>query len=146
MLGMAEEPEELLPAWTMVQAYHPVARGFYEVFGRVGLTPTQFGVLAQLADGGNPTQAELARATFLRPQSMGELIEALLARGLVQRDGPGGRGRRTAITITEAGHAALAAAWPGVRAFNEPEALGLTLAETRELDRLLRLVMQTLGP
>ena len=142
MTGMAEE---LLPAWTLVQASHLVARGFQEVFGRVGLTPTQFGVLAELAEGGRPTQADLARVVMLRPQSMGELIESLLVRGLVERDGPGGRGRRAAITITDAGRAALAAAWPGVRAFNAPESLGLTDSEARELDRLLSLVTQALS-
>ena len=142
---MARMAEELLPAWTLVQAYHLVARGFHEIFGRAGLTPTQFGVLAELAEGGRPTQADLARVVMLRPQSMGELIESLLVRGLVERDGPGGRGRRAAITITDAGRAALAAAWPGVRDFNAPESLGLTDTEARELDRLLNRVMQTLA-
>ena len=38
-----------LPAWTLVQAYHVVARRFWAAFIEVGLGPTQFGVLATLA-------------------------------------------------------------------------------------------------
>jgi DNA-binding MarR family transcriptional regulator len=102
------------------------------VFAEVGLTPTQFGVLVQLEDREPRTQADLARGVLLRPQSMGELVESLLARGLVGRDGPGGRGRRVGIRLTEGGRALLAAAWPRVRPFNA-------------LDELLHRVRHALG-
>lgn len=138
-------PDELLPAWTLVQAGHVVARGFTAVFAEVGLTPTQFGVLANLVDDEGLTQAELARRVLVRPQSLGELIAPLLERGLVRRDGPGGRGRRSGIAITDAGHAAYAAAMPGVRTFNAPESLGLTVEQHRTFDDLLNIVLRTVG-
>ena len=140
-------PDEILPAWTLVQAGHVVARGFTAVFAEVGLTPTQFGVLANLVDDddGGLTQAELARRVLVRPQSLGELIAPLLERGLVRRDGPGGRGRRSGIAITDAGHAAFAVAMPGVRTFNAPESLGLTAEQHRMLDELLQTVLRAVG-
>lgn len=135
--------EESFPAWTLVQASHVVARGFTAVFAQVGLTPTQFGVLANLADDPGLTQAELARRVLVRPQSLGELLVPLLERGLVSRDGPGGRGRRSGIEITDAGREAMAAALPGVREFNA--ALGLDTGQLGMLDDLLHTVLRTLG-
>ncbi len=137
--------DEVLPAWTLVQAYHLVARGFAAVFAEVGLTPVQFGVLAVLADTPGPTQAELARQVLVRPQSVGELVAVLVERGLVAREGPGGRGRRSPLVLTDAGREVLEAAWPGVAAFNAPAALGLTPAEHATLDGLLHRVMDALG-
>jgi hypothetical protein len=95
--------DEVLPAWTLVQAYHVVARGFTAVFAEVGLTPVQFGVLAVVADTPGPTQAELARAVMVRPQSVGEIVEVLERRGLLRREGEGGRGRRRPLVLTDAG-------------------------------------------
>ncbi|MEJ2890842.1 MarR family winged helix-turn-helix transcriptional regulator [Actinomycetospora aeridis] len=137
-----------LPLWEIVQTYHPVARGFHALFAEAGLTPNQFGVLAVLRDeegtGRGSTQAELARQVLLRPQSMGELISALVTRGLVEREGPGGRGRATGLRLTAAGRASLAEAEPRVEAFNAPEALGLTAEESATLSALLRRVRDAL--
>lgn len=138
-------PDERFPAWTLVQAHHVVARGFAAVFAGVGLTPTQFGVLANLADDEGLTQAELARRVLVRPQSMGELTGSLLVRGLVRRNGPAGRGNRSAIAITDAGREVMAAALPGVRAFNSPESLGLTPTQLATLDELLHTVLRFVG-
>lgn len=142
-------PDELFPAWTLVQAFHAVARPFTAVFAGAGLTPVQFGVLAELEDTGpddaGPSIAELARAVNVRPQSIGETVETLEERGLVHRKGAAGRGRRRAVHLTDAGRAVLADAWPGVRAFNAPAALGLTAQEHATLDRLLRRVRDHLA-
>ncbi len=87
--------------WELVQTAHLAARTFRDLFATVGLTPTQFGVLACLADGDDFTKAELARALMVRPQSMDPLIETLLSERLVVRDGPPGQeGGRPGITIT----------------------------------------------
>ncbi len=128
-----------------MQANHVVARGFTAVFAEVGLTPVQFGVLAVVHDTPGPTLAELARAVMVRPQSAGEVVEVLERRGLVRRDGPPGRGRRRPLTLTDAGRDVLAAAWPGVLAFNAPETLGLTPDEHATLDRLLQRVLEHLA-
>lgn len=135
--------DETFPAWTLVQAAHVVARGFTAVFGEVGLTPTQFGVLAYLADDDALTQAELARHVLVRPQSMGELLGPLLDRGLIRREGPGGRGRRSVIAITDAGRDVLSVALPRAREFNTAKALGLTSAQRATLDELLHVVLHT---
>ncbi|MFI6907858.1 MarR family winged helix-turn-helix transcriptional regulator [Nonomuraea sp. NPDC050394] len=140
---MPEEPD--LPLWELMQTSYVVARGFTEVFATVGLSPVQFGVLASLADGEDLNQAELARVIMVRPQSLGEVAVALIERGLVERDGPGGRGRRSKLRITPAGQEILDRVLPAVAAFNAPRAMGLSDRDAAALTRMLRTVRGTLS-
>lgn len=79
-----------------------------------------------------------------RPQSVGELVAALVDRELVVREGPAGRGRRTGLSLTADGRAAVDRALPLVRVFNAPEAIGVGADEAADLVRLLRRVRTTL--
>ena len=133
-----------VPLWEVLQTAHLAARRFTEVFAEAGLTPAQYGVLASLADGDELSQADLARAVLVRPQSMGRLISSMVEQGLVARLGPGGRGRRTGLEATEAGRRALARARPAAYAANEPAALGLQPDDARRLVGYLRTVRATL--
>ena len=134
-----------LPLWELIQTSHVVARRFTEVFAAAGLTPTQFGVLAALADDPDLSQADLARIVLVRPQTMHHLITTLLERSLVQRAGPGGRGRRTRVEITDTGRRALQAALPAVHALNSPTSIGLDPDAAATLTRHLRTVRETLA-
>ncbi|GAA4881019.1 MarR family winged helix-turn-helix transcriptional regulator [Actinomycetospora straminea] len=140
--------KDALTAQNLVQTAHVVGLRFSELFAGMDLTPTQFAVLIELErlDDGEEglTQAELARRVLVRPQSVGVLLTSLVEQGLVTRTGPGGRGRRVGIALTEAGRAALERAWPPVRAFNTPAALGLTPAQAGMLDELLEHVRRAL--
>jgi DNA-binding MarR family transcriptional regulator len=126
--------DRAVPLWELVQTAHLATRRFTEVFAEAGLTPAQYGVLASLADGDDLSQADLARSVHVRPQSMGRLVAAMIEQGLVERGGPGGRGRRTGLEITPVGRAALDRARPAAYALNEPAALGV------DADRLAALV------
>lgn len=134
----------VVPLWDLVQTAHLAERRFTEVFAAAGLTPAQFGVLASLADGDGLSQADLARAVLVRPQSMARLVSDMVTAGLVTRDGPGGRGRRTGLLPTEAGLAALAQARPAAHAMNSPEELGLDSGQVDLLCGLLHTVRQRL--
>ncbi|MFE9581528.1 MarR family winged helix-turn-helix transcriptional regulator [Nocardia sp. NPDC006044] len=126
-----------LPAWTLVRAYHAVAHGFTELFEQHGLTPVQFGVLAQLAAGPDLLQSELARRVLVRPQSMAAVITQLVQRGLLERRGEGGRGRPVPIRLTAAGRRTLELAGSSVLEFNDPARLGLEPYEAGMLNALL---------
>lgn len=143
---LTDEAIDALPAWTLVQAFHGVARRFGAAFAEVGLSSTQFGVLAQLAAHPGSSQGELARRVLVTAQSIGELVGSLEERGLVGRPPHPGRGRRRPVELTSAGREALERATPGVLAVNAPEALGLTADEAEELNRLLHLVRRATGP
>jgi DNA-binding MarR family transcriptional regulator len=134
-----------VPLWELIQTSWVVARGFAQVFAEAGLSPGQFGALQCLVDHDGLTQADIARQLMMRPQSLGEVVTSLVARGFVRRDGPAGRGRRAGLSLTEQGRATLRRAGPGARAFNAPEAIGLTPAQTTTLVQLLRTVRHTLS-
>lgn len=130
-----------LPAWTLVQTYHRVARRFTEVFAEAGLTPHQFGVLVQLTIQPGASQAALARAVLVTPQSMGPLLQQMTDSGLVRRVAPAVRGAAATVELTNHGRRVLAATYPAIGAINEPAALGLTVAQAGELNRLLHRVL-----
>ncbi|MEK6310571.1 MULTISPECIES: MarR family transcriptional regulator [Curtobacterium] len=109
---------DAIAAWTVIRAARTLARRLGDVLAPLGLTPVEFGALVQLAAGGQLTQAELARAVGIRPQSATTLVAALADRGLLDRGSERGRGRPSRITLTSAGRALLAEAFPAVRASN----------------------------
>lgn len=137
--------DPFLPLWELVQTHHVVARRFRDLFAAHGLTPTQFGVLACLRDGDSFTKAQLARAVLVTPQSMDPLIEGLLQRGLVERDGPTGRGRAAGIHITDKGWQLTARASADVVEFNAAERIGIPEGSIPELVHHLRAIRQRLG-
>lgn len=138
-------PDEDLVLWELVQTAHLAARKFRDLFATVGLTPTQFGVLACLADGDDFNKAELARALMVRPQSMDPLIEALLAQDMVERDGPPRRGRAAGISITPTGLKRLKLVRPQVSAINAPELIGVNANEIPLLAAQLRAIRDRLS-
>ncbi|MFC9755899.1 MarR family winged helix-turn-helix transcriptional regulator [Streptomyces sp. NPDC056921] len=72
------------------------------------LTPTQRSVLARLDLEGPATTAALARAEYVRPQSMRLTLGALESQGLVERAPDPADGRKSVMSLTEAGAATLA--------------------------------------
>lgn len=74
------------------------------------LTPTQRSVLARLDLDGPATTAALARAEYVRPQSMRLTLGALESQGLVERAPDPADGRKSVMSLTESGAATLAEA------------------------------------
>lgn len=64
------------------------------------LTPSQTSVLLRL-EGGPATTSNLARAEGMRPQSMGAVVAALEAAGLVAGAPDPADGRQTLLSMTE---------------------------------------------
>jgi DNA-binding MarR family transcriptional regulator len=67
----------------------------------------EISALARLDHGGSMSAAELARLEQISPQSMGATVAALEARGLIERRPDPADGRRSLLTVTEAGLRAL---------------------------------------
>ncbi|MEL5960199.1 MarR family transcriptional regulator [Streptomyces sp. CLV115] len=72
------------------------------------LTPTQRSVLSRLDREGPATTAALARAEYVRPQSMRLTLGALESQGLVERAPDPADGRKAVMSLTAAGAASLA--------------------------------------
>ncbi|MFB7494441.1 MarR family winged helix-turn-helix transcriptional regulator [Streptomyces sp. NPDC056161] len=77
-------------------------------------TWSQITTLGRVADEGPTTASVLAAAEHVRPQSMAETVAALVREGLVVRGPDPDDGRKTLISITDAGRELLAAI-PAVR-------------------------------
>lgn len=101
-----------------------------------GLNPIHFGPrLLDIAP--EMTQADLARAVLVRPQSIAPLLDGLEERGLIRRTGDRARGRRNPVQITDQGRRALEAVWDIGLSTNDLSDAGLTARESAELNRLL---------
>ncbi|HET6503214.1 MAG TPA: MarR family transcriptional regulator [Amycolatopsis sp.] len=94
------------------------AREVRTVFGRLrrrlrqtydteGLTPSQTSVLSRLDKDGPASTSDLAAAERVRHQSMATTLQALDARGLIQRRADPRDGRRQLVSVSEAGRAFL---------------------------------------
>lgn len=80
-------------AWTVIRAARTLSRRLAAELAPLGLTPVEFGALIQLAAAGELSQADLARAVGVRPQSMTTLVGGLSTRdswsGVLHRAGDG---------------------------------------------------------
>jgi DNA-binding MarR family transcriptional regulator len=72
------------------------------------LTPSQTAVLLRLEQDGPATTSALARAEGMRPQSMGAVVAALEAAGLVAGSADPADGRQTLLSLTDRCRQALA--------------------------------------
>ena len=72
-------------------------------------TPSQVAVLARLGREGPTTLTALARSEGMRPQSMGTIISALEAAGLVSGTPDPADGRQTILSLTVAARETIAA-------------------------------------
>ncbi len=78
-------------------------RRLREVAADGELTPSQVSVLTRVAKGEAATAAALAVLEGVRPQSVASTIAALEAKGLIARAPDPEDGRRSIITLTDAG-------------------------------------------
>ena len=120
-----EELDAVL-TWNVVRVARFVGQRLAERLADHGLNPVHFGVLAYLAIAPEMTQADLARAVLVRPQSIAPLIDGLEERGLTRRTGDRARGRRNPVQITDDGRRALDAVWDIALSANDLSDAGLT--------------------
>jgi len=134
---LTESELDEVVTWNAVRAARFLGQRLSERLAAQQLHPVQFGVLAQLDIVGAMSQADLARAVQLRPQSVAPLLDGLERRELLRRTGDRARGRRNPVEITGRGRAALQAAWTIATTSNDLGDAGLTTTESAELNRLL---------
>jgi DNA-binding MarR family transcriptional regulator len=93
----------------ITQAHHRFRRRADEVLTPLGIEVRHFGALTALA-GGVPSQRELADRLGVSGPVVVEMVDALEARGLVERRRDPADRRSNALVVTDAGRAALASA------------------------------------
>lgn len=134
---LTTEQLDAIVTWSVVRVSRFLGQRLAERLVAHGLNPVHFGVLAYLAITPEMTQADLARAVLVRPQSIAPLLDGLEERGLIHRTGDRARGRRNPVRITDDGRRALDAVWDTALSTNDLSDAGLTGQESAELNRLL---------
>ena len=128
--------------WTLIRAARNIEHRLTAIIAEYGVSPVQMGVLVQLATYGTLTRAELGRLTLTSPQSMSGVIESMVAKGLIEFLGEGGRGRPNPVRATAEGQRLIEALWPSFVEANSATALGLSEAEAASLNEVLHRLRQ----
>lgn len=105
--------------YALKQAQHALHRRMEEALRPLGMTAAQYAVLAALHAEPDQTNADLAEAAFLTPQSMQGVLSKLEGTGLVERRQDQHHGRRQLARLTESGHAMMSKAEDSVRAIED---------------------------
>ena len=108
-----------------------------EVLGDRGLTMPQYAALSALEHEPGISNAELARRSFVTPQTMIRIVAHLEAEGLVTREPDPGNGKVLRATLTARGKRAVESCHDGALAV-ERRMLGSLSA--RERDQLLEML------
>src|SRR5260370_33386195 len=140
-------PPGLRPvSWLVKQIQNALRVATEEALAPVDLTAAQAAVLSALAYDSHLSNAELARAGFVTPQSMVELLQSLEIRGLiVRRPHPSG-GRAMPAELTPQGAKQLLAVHMAMREPHQRLVRDLGLAERTRLRELLEQCLSSLRP
>lgn len=133
---------DLVLGWNAVKVGRVIGARITTGLADHGIGLVQFGVLSCLADGAALTSAEIARAVFVRPQSMAQVLDGMEEQGLIHREGIRSKGRRNPVQLTVDGERALETALAIALASNDLTSLGLDRAESDRLNDLLLTVIR----
>lgn len=103
-MSTTEGPEQYL-GYNLKRAQHRLHRRMEDALRDCGLTSAQFAVLASLSACPDQTNADLANAAFITPQSMQSVLSKLEDAGHVVRQQDERHGRRQLARLTPSGEA-----------------------------------------
>ena len=102
-----------------------------------GLSVAQYTVLSVLGNRGSLSNAQLARRSYVSPQSMNEVLLTLEGRGFVVRQDDPNHGRIRQTALTDKGQQALALCGERVSTVEDEMTSALTASERAELHQLI---------
>jgi DNA-binding MarR family transcriptional regulator len=109
-----------------------------------GLTTAQYTTLSILGTRGGLSSAQLARRAYITPQSMGEVIDALETKGLIERVPHPTHGRALPAVLTREGRRVLSACDRGVDELEAEMLEGFSARERAELAEGLKSAVRAL--
>ena len=110
-----------------------------------GLTWQQYTLLSVLRARGGLSNAQLARRSFITPQSMSEIVTALVKKGFIRREADPTHGRILRTELTEAGQRVLEAADDVVAVIEEQMLHELSARDRERLMTGLKSCVRMLG-
>lgn len=111
-----------------------------------GLTAIQYTALTALERHPGITSAQLARNSFVRAQSMAEMVSGMVQRGLISRERDPNDGRHYLLSLTPKGAALVESLSAAVHNIERLMVTGLTPPETEALRSYLDSCRRALTP
>ncbi len=133
---------DLVLGWNAVKVGRIIGSRITTGLADHGIGLVQFGVLSCPAHGAALTSAEIARAVFVRPQSMAQVLDGMEEQGLIRRAAARSKGRRNPVQLTVDGEHTLETALAIALASNDLTSLGLDRTESGRLNELLLTVIR----
>jgi DNA-binding MarR family transcriptional regulator len=130
--------------YELKRAQYQLRQATDEAARRQGITTPQYAALDVLERSPGLWGAALARACFVTPQAMNELLARLERAGLVTRAGDPSHGRRLRYTLTATGRRRLHALTADMDAVQERMVAGLTPEQVETLSAWLRACAEAL--
>ncbi|MCB2175352.1 MAG: MarR family transcriptional regulator [Actinomycetales bacterium] len=138
-------PDEATLLYLIKQVELAVRSHLDEAVAGHGITSLQYTALTVLERHPGMTSSELARNSFVRPQTMAQMVTYLVERGLVRRE-PDARSRRQLlIFLADEGRALLDELREPVRDIERRMVSGLDGADAQRLGEALRACRVSLG-
>jgi DNA-binding MarR family transcriptional regulator len=131
-------------AYSVGRLERAVRRELSRVTRRFGLTVAQYTALSVLRARGEVSNAQLARRSFVSPQAMNELIQAMAGKALLAREPHERHGRIVTIRLTAKGGRVLAECDAEVERVEDAMLGRLSGAERAQLQALLRACIDAL--
>ncbi len=122
-----------------------IRREIAEMVAPHGLTATQYTALSVLRMGKGLSNAQLARRSYVTPQSMIEMLGTLENKGLVQRTPAPDHGRILRTELTAKGRRVLAHCDDDINRLESAMTRELTPAQIAAFERTLRSCVHMLG-
>lgn len=116
-----------------------------EILEPYSLTPVQYTALTVLERHPGMTSAELARNSFVRAQTMAQMVTALEALDMIRRDRDPESRRQYLMSLTEHGRQTLVQLREPVADVEHRMVVGLTEGEAHQLRAALRACRVALG-
>lgn len=129
---------DLSVGYALKRAQHALRLRVDEVLREAGLTTPQYAVLSVLEDAPGLSGAELARRSFVTPQTMNAIVTKLEASGMIWRRPHPEQGRVLQAYLTEKGRNLAVDARAAVEEVEERMLAGLSPEERGRLLEMLR--------
>jgi DNA-binding MarR family transcriptional regulator len=120
-------------SYVVARLERAIRQAIQERVREFGLTTLQYTTLSVLGARGELSNAQLARRSYMTPQSMSEVIEALEARGLIERSPHPNHRRVLPARLTDEGRRVLAVCDRAVDEAEEEMMAGLDADQRRAL-------------
>jgi DNA-binding MarR family transcriptional regulator len=131
--------------FTISTAGYAIARRFREILAPLDLEPREFALLRAVSVAEGLSQQAISEQLQIPASRMVAFVDALAARGLLERRQNQGDRRAHALHLTEEGHSLLRQAFALAVAHERDICADLSASEREQLLALLRRVVERLG-